>query len=75
MTSLTVYFFGEPGDMLYKIAHAIFKAHEGDCNGARRFLPTGEHDVQCDVPDARLRSCIESLKQVGFRFVPASSGN
>jgi hypothetical protein len=75
MSSLTVYFFGEPGNMLDKIAHAIFKAHDGDCIGARTFVPTGERDVQYDVPNARRGSCIEILKQAGFRFVSASSGN
>jgi hypothetical protein len=75
MTSLTVYFFGEPGAMLDKVAHAIFKAHDGDCIGARTFVPTGERDVQYDVPGARLGSCIQVLKQTGFRFGSASSGN
>jgi hypothetical protein len=75
MTSLAVYFFGKPGHMLDKIAHAIFKAHEGDCIGARTFVSTGERDVQYDVPDARSGSCIEILKQAGFRFAPTSNWN
>lgn len=74
MTSLSVYFYGEPGDGLDKAARAIFEAHGGLHLGSGTLVigPTaGERDVQYDVPEARADACRRALKRAGFRFEPA----
>ncbi len=71
--NITVYFFGGPGGMLDKAARHIFESHGGRNIGAGTFLPTGERDVEYDVPNDRVLACREALEKAGLRL--SSSGS
>lgn len=71
--NITVYFFGGAGDPLDKAAKHIFRDHGGNPVGSGTFLPTGERDVEYDVPENRVMACREALVKAGLRLRSAGS--
>lgn len=66
---LYVHHFGEPSGADDTRIKDVIKRHRGKCTGSGVFLPTGQRDLEFEVPRSQEKIILEKILGMGYDSV------